>query len=446
MEKQTASDALDRALTDLYRIDLPDGYRAAWRAAVKREELKTMNQPRRKSPFLRVALPMAAALVLVFGAISVGNLQPTLLANPSQALYDAAEPGGYAAKDSAPLATSAPMYGANEWSAADSAVAPETAYRAASELGMVAGGTFTAAAPAGGGDVPAQSAAKIVRTADLTIATTAFDADTAAMQTLTESVGGYIASVNVSGEASERMDRVAYYSLRIPSAKLDSFLAGLKGIGRVTSRYETATDQSTQYADTELRLTTQREKMSRLQALLKQAADVSDLLEIETEIADTQYTLDQLESTLRTIDRDVERSAVSLTIVEQSAGDTAQAVELTLWQRIGAGFAASLRGLGRFGQNMLVFVAMLLPVLVPLAALAALGWLIHRAWRRKHPRPPFAPSPYEGFAAREPQGAAAPDDAADAQATQAIAPTQAAKPTGEAAHTEPTDTPEPPRA
>ena len=61
MEKQTAPDALDRALTDLYRIDLPDGYRAAWRAAVKREELKTMNPPRRTSPFLRVA-PNAQSL------------------------------------------------------------------------------------------------------------------------------------------------------------------------------------------------------------------------------------------------------------------------------------------------------------------------------------------------------------------------------------------------
>ena len=37
MEKRPDSDQLDRALTDLYRTDIPEGYRAAWREAVARE-------------------------------------------------------------------------------------------------------------------------------------------------------------------------------------------------------------------------------------------------------------------------------------------------------------------------------------------------------------------------------------------------------------------------
>ena len=44
MEKQSKPDALDRALTDLYRTDIPDGYRAAWRAAVQREEQTAMKK------------------------------------------------------------------------------------------------------------------------------------------------------------------------------------------------------------------------------------------------------------------------------------------------------------------------------------------------------------------------------------------------------------------
>ena len=44
MEKHHVPDALDRALTDLYRTDVPDGYRAAWRAAVAREEASRMKQ------------------------------------------------------------------------------------------------------------------------------------------------------------------------------------------------------------------------------------------------------------------------------------------------------------------------------------------------------------------------------------------------------------------
>ena len=139
---------------------------------------------------------------------------------------------------------------------------------------------------------------------------------------------------------------------------------------------------TTQYADTSMRLTTQQNKMTRLQELLKQATDTSDLLEIETAIADTQYQIDQLESSLRTIDRDVDRSSVSITLQEESAGETAQVTELTLWQRLSSGFTASIKGLGEFLQNLLVFLAMALPVLVPLTIVGVAFGLWKRARRR----------------------------------------------------------------
>ena len=65
MEKQHETDALDRALTDLYAADIPEGFRAGWRAALQREEQTPMKNPytakQPRHPFLRVALPVAAA-------------------------------------------------------------------------------------------------------------------------------------------------------------------------------------------------------------------------------------------------------------------------------------------------------------------------------------------------------------------------------------------------
>ena len=403
MEQHNPPDALERALTDLYRTEIPDSYRAGWRAAIQREEQTHMKKTWKHKTLWRVALPIAAALVLALGAITAGNLIPTVV---NDTLYGAPD-----IMTSAKRGGASPMpagSGANGYQSdamtADSA--QSMTYAAPSE-GSWSGEAETAASPSGSTADTAQPAqtAKIVRTADLTVATTAFDADNAAVVKLTESLGGYIASVSQYGEASDRMDRVAYYTLRIPSDQLDAFLNGMQSIGRITGRSETAQDMTTQYADTSMRLKTQQDKMTRLQELLKQAQDVSDLLEIESEIADTQYRLDSLESSLRTIDRDVDRSAVTLTLQEQSPEDTAQAVELTLWQRIGSGFEASIRGLGTFGQNLLVFLAMLLPALVPLAALAVIIWLILRA-RRKYraAEPDSTPAP----------GAVAPDAAAPA--------------------------------
>lgn len=354
-----------------------------------------MKQPTRKHPVWRVALPIAAALVLVFGAITAGNLIPTVV---TDTLYSAPAPQPNAARKAA-VGT---PYAATE---SEASGANPTDYAALSSLGMVpsdnsiqltdsqtgeafgggsaSSGTDTQAAPSG-----TVTAAKVVRTVDLTIATTTFDADSDAITKLALSTGGYIANVSVNGEASDRMDRTAYYSLRIPSAQLDSFLAGLADVGRVTYRNETSTDMTTQYSDTSTRLKTQQDKMTRLQELMKQAIDVSDLLEIESEIADTQYEIDTLQSSLLTIDRDVDKSSVTLTLQEQSAGDTAKTVELSLWQRIAGGFTASIRATGTFLQNLLVFLVMILPALAVIALVAAIATPLLRARRRRRAATP----------------------------------------------------------
>ena len=381
MEKQNQPDALDRALTHLLQTEIPTGYRDGWREAIQREERNNMKAKSKAKTLWRVALPVAAALVLVIGALSAGKLFPAVV---TDTLYGSAmvndNDGGeygsdsYAAMydgDFSPMPTAALNAQSPSYSTANRSVT-DTAMESAPEA-------KTGAGNAEGSEV---SGTKIVRTADITLASTSFDEDVEALTRLTQDLGGYVSSVNVSGEASQRKDRVAYSSLRIPSDRLDEFLTGVEGIGRVTSRYETATDMTTQYSDTQMRLTTQQTKMERLNELLKQATDVSDLLEIESEIANTQYTIDQLESSLRTIDRNVDRSEVSVTLWEQSAGETAQTAELTLWQRIGSGFEASVNGLAAFGQNLLVFLAMLLPVLVPLTLLAVALWLILRARRQ----------------------------------------------------------------
>ena len=139
-----------------------------------------------------------------------------------------------------------------------------------------------------------------------------------------------------------------------------------------------------QYSDTALRLATQQEKMKRLQQLLTQAESVSDLLEIETEIANTQYQIDQYETSLRSIDREVEQSQVSVTLVEETPAQSAAQSGVSLGERLARGLAASWEGIGRFFQNMLVFLVMAMPVLVPLLAI----WIVARVILRRKGRGP----------------------------------------------------------
>lgn len=78
-------------------------------------------------------------------------------------------------------------------------------------------------------------------------------------------------------------------------------------------------------------------------------------------------------------------SAVNVTLLEESPAQSATAEDIGLGERLGAALKASLRWLGGFLRNMLVFVTMILPVAVPVAAIAAVVWLVVR--RRSPARP-----------------------------------------------------------
>ena len=155
--------------------------------------------------------------------------------------------------------------------------------------------------------------------------------------------------------------------------------------GRVTDRSESVTDMTVQYTDNQTRLETLYAKRERLNQLMAQAQEVSDLIELETAVADTQYEIERYETSQRDIDRRVDMSAVNVTLLEESPAQSATAEDIGLGERLGAALKASLRWLGGFLRNMLVFVTMILPVAVPVAAIAAVVWL---GVRRRSPRAP----------------------------------------------------------
>ena len=64
------------------------------------------------------------------------------------------------------------------------------------------------------------------------------------------------------------------------------------------------------------------------------AQEVSDLIELETAIADTQYEIERYETSQRDIDRRVDMSAVNVTLLEESPAQSATAEDLGLGERL----------------------------------------------------------------------------------------------------------------
>lgn len=356
MQPNTPKDALDHALSRLYQADVPESFETGWRAAVRREETMKHMRKTNVNRWMKKLIPAFAALVLAVGGLWAGTLE---------------ENGGLVNQDAVMMrSTSSAKYAGNVNGAAMLSAATEEAAAydlAAGDAGMVTYGAV------------ADPQRKLVRTADLTLRTTAFDAAAQGVQSRLAEMGGYVEHLYQYGESVRRLS----LSMRVPAEKLDEFLSGMDGLGRVTDRSESTTDMTTQYTDNQARLETLYAKRERLNELLLKAEDVADLIEIESAIADTQYAIDSYETSQRSIDRQVDMSAVNVTIMEETPADSANDADKTLGERMSAALHASVEWLGEFLRDVLVFVVMIAPVTVPLAVVCLVIHLIRRRAHKK---------------------------------------------------------------
>ena len=358
---------LDRLQDTLSALDsgvppMPEDFHAGWMQKVEEEAMEKKNRtekPSRKTVMTRV-LSAAAALVFVVGGtlLTRDTLSPSVrTAIPKEAAYDggdydSAPDGGYALQRS--------YMQTAENSSLDTAYAGETVLTADTA------------------EMSSQEK-KVIRTASLNITTTAFDDSLLTLRTLCETSGGWVAYASESSGSSRR---TASLTLRIPSAQLDAFLEGAGGAGRVTRKEESADDVTESYYDTRTRLETQQALMARLQALVTDAADLSDLLALESQIADTQYQIDSLQSRLNSTDRQVDYATVNVSLREELPSDSITDVEMTLGQRIGHALTTGWDLFTSFLGDTAVFLVAALPFL----ALAVAAWIIIRLVRRSRRR------------------------------------------------------------
>ena len=222
---------------------------------------------------------------------------------------------------------------------------------------------------------------KIIRTVSLTLGTQAYEQSLESLRSQCESLGGWVSYSSESAMSSGL--RRAYLTLRIPAEQLDEYLSGTTGLGRVISREESATDVTESYYDTQARLETQQALMARLQALVTDAADLSDLLTLESQIAETQYQIDRLQSSLNSTDRQVSYATVDVTLREETASSDITDGEKSLGQRILSALETGLEAFLDFLSDMAVFLAAALPFILLVAVVWIAVKLIRRAIKRR---------------------------------------------------------------
>ncbi len=226
---------------------------------------------------------------------------------------------------------------------------------------------------------------KIIRNFDYQVETLEFEEAVAKLEQLCEEWGGYIESSSVSGSGIRQISsRYADYTLRVPQESIPDMENGMPSIGTITYQDSSLQNITAAYYDVESRLKSLRTQEERLLALLEQSGSLSEIIELENALAQVTYEIESYTSTLKQYDNLVDFSTVTVHLREVLEYSDPSEAPRTLGERIQNQFTSSLRGLGHFFENVIVFFTGNSPVLI-LLALVVVGivWLWKKRRRSK---------------------------------------------------------------
>ena len=226
---------------------------------------------------------------------------------------------------------------------------------------------------------------KLVQTVNMQVETENLDTVLQQVDSRIAELGGYVETSNVqNGSAySGKRYRNADLTVRIPAKDLGSFIDKVGEISNIVSSRKSVEDITLSYVATESRLKALQTEESRLLELLAQAQNMDDLLAIESRLTDVRAELEQVTSTLKVFDNQVDYATIHLSIEEVREYTEVTEPE-TVWQRIGSGFVKSLKGVGNFIKELFVFLIVASPYLALIAVIAlSILFIIRSSIRRK---------------------------------------------------------------
>ena len=242
----------------------------------------------------------------------------------------------------------------------------------------------------GGGNVTGEDSTesdinpeKIIYSANVTVETTDFDTTIETINTMIERYGGWVESSSVNGanysslSHGGKMNRSANYTIRVSSPDFDSVMSELPTLGNVPSSNVYTDNITSEYYDTEARLESYEAQEKRLVELLDKAESVSDVIEIENELANVRYRIESLQTSLRGWDRKVAWSTITLRVSE--VYEYTPQTERSFTEKLKASFEY---GIDELSELVLVIVEVL-PSLLIIFVLALLAIIVAIALIRK---------------------------------------------------------------
>ncbi len=219
----------------------------------------------------------------------------------------------------------------------------------------------------------------IARSVSLVVVAKDVTATRPALDAILARYHGYASEMDVNTPADDAPSLKA--SLRIPVASLAAAMKDLRGLGRVASESESGEDVTQQHADLDQRLKTARDTEERLRTILQQrTGTVSDVLQVEEEIARVRGDIESMEAEQTNLEHRVDFASIDLSVTVDYS-PTPGAAPLSV--RVRNAFVAGYRNAAGTVVGIFLFlIAYGLTILIWIAILGVPVYLLRRRYRR----------------------------------------------------------------
>lgn len=213
----------------------------------------------------------------------------------------------------------------------------------------------------------------IIRTGRAAIEVDSLEPAVALVRDLAARLGGHIA--NTSMQTGSGQLRSATLELKIPSARFDDALDGLRSIGKLESVDVQAQDVGEEFVDIEARVGNSRRLEQRLITILAtRTGKLQDVLEVEQALARVREEIERHEGRLRYL-----RARVTLSTMTVYVHEPVPVVGRVGSSVVGEAFKQTWRNF----VGLLALVIQSLGIVIPLGGLAAGGWFVYRWWGKR---------------------------------------------------------------
>ena len=220
---------------------------------------------------------------------------------------------------------------------------------------------------------PMASGPMLIRTGQASVEIDSLEPAIVAVRQMAQQFGGYIS--NSQSQLGAYQLRSATLELKVPADRFDALVNGLTPLGRVEFVNVTAEDVGEEFTDVTARAANSRRLEQRLIELLaSRTGKLSDVLEIERELARVREEIERMEGRLRYLKAHASMSTLSITVHEKAP----LVGEVGSGGVIGEAFRQAWRNFVHFIAGAIASSG----VFVPLGALV-LGaiWLVRRMWK-----------------------------------------------------------------